>query len=114
MRRKGVNEIEITGNSVMQIRIQAGWEGDRDGGDYQAGKWDYWEECHRLQSEQGEAGCDEAERSKRRAHCFALLDVLPALAQLPELSQLPALAQLRVVLDQRKRKYVLSKNNESI
>ena len=92
----------------MVIRIQAGLEGDRDGAGYRARTQGYWEECHRRQSESDAEECAEVVHSKRRAHGFALLEGLRALAQLPEPSQLHALAQLRVVLDQRKRKYVLS------
>ena len=90
----------------MEIRSQVGSRGDQDGVDYQAGKWDYWEECHGPQSESGEEECDEAGYSKTQAHVVAVPAVLPVLVQPPEPSQLPVLAQLRVVLDQRNRKYL--------
>ena len=91
----------------MAIRIQVGSRGDQDGGDYQAGKWDYWEECHGPRSESGEEECDEAGYSKTQAHVHAVPAELPVLFQPPEPSQLLALAQLRVVLDERNRKYLL-------
>ena len=93
-----MNEIKSTRNSELQIRIQAGWEGDRDGADYRARTQDYWVEYRPGWWVWDAEECDEAERSERRAHGFALLDVLPELAQLPELSPLRAHAQLRVVL----------------
>ena len=104
MRLKRANEIKITGNSELQIRIQVGWEGDWDGADDQARTQDYWAEYPPRWWVWDAAECDKAECSKRQAHGFALLDALPAVAQLPELSALRAHAQLRVVLQRRNGK----------
>ena len=108
MRQKRTSSVQIIGISEMEIRIQVGSRVDQDGGDYQAGKWDYWEECHGPRSESDEEECDEAGYSKTQAHVGAVPAELPVLVQPPEPSQLHALAQLRVVLEKRKRKYVLS------
>ena len=79
--------VKVIGISEMEIRIQAGWEGDQDGGDYLAGKWDYWEECHGPRSESGEEECEQAGYSKTQAH-LAIPAELPVLLQPPELSAL--------------------------
>ena len=100
MRPKRKSSVQIFGSNEMHITIQVCSRGDHDGGDYQAGKWDYWAECHGPRSESGEEECDE------EYDVAAVPAELLVLVQTPEPSQLRALAQLRVVLDQRK--YVLS------